>query len=96
MTSAAEFFFTATVDTAKFADVAPDATTTLAGTIARCGSELLNVTVAPPLGAAEVNVIVAVVDVPPTTVVRSSTSVASEEAIVAGVTVNVVVLVTPA
>jgi hypothetical protein len=91
----AAFFFTATVDTGKLADVAPGATTTLGGTVASCPSELVKVTVAPPPGAADVNVTVPVVDV------RADDARAIERKRCerrrdcgGGVTVNVVVLVT--
>ena len=73
---------------------APAGTTTFAGAGTSNGLELASATVAPPAGAAAVSVTVAMNDVPPTTVARSSASVASEVA-AAGVTVNTALLLLP-
>ena len=75
-------------------DVVPAVTTTLAGTDARLGIELVNVTTAPPLDAGALNVTVPVAGIPPFTLAGLSVSVASAGAD-AGLTMNVVVLVTP-
>jgi hypothetical protein len=61
------FAVTAEVLTPKFTLGAPADTVTLAGTETTDVFELLNVTKAPPLGAAAVNVIVPCAVVPPTT-----------------------------
>jgi hypothetical protein len=63
----AVFALTAEVLTPKFTLEAPADTVTLAGTETTDVFELLNVTKAPPLGAAAVNVIVPCAVVPPTT-----------------------------
>ena len=60
---------TAPVVTVNVAVVAPAATITLAGTCAAVELLLLNVTVAPPVGAAPLKVTVPVADAPPVTLV---------------------------
>ena len=60
---------TAVVVMEKFALSAPAATVTLAGTLATVVVLLDSVTIAPPVGAAEVNVAVPVLAAPPTTLV---------------------------
>jgi hypothetical protein len=87
------FFFVAVVVTANVLDVVPAATRILAGTDARAGFVLLSATTAPPLGAGALNVTVPVAESPPFTLVGLSVSVASAGAD-AGLTMNVVVLVT--
>lgn len=52
----------------KVLKVVPDATVTLAGTLATLLSELVTVTAAPPAGAALASVTVPVDEIPPTTV----------------------------
>jgi hypothetical protein len=53
------------VFTANVADVAPAATGTVAGTVATAALALVNLTVAPPAGAAAVSVTVPVEFAPP-------------------------------
>jgi hypothetical protein len=86
------FAATAPVFTAKVALVAPAATVTLAGTVA-AALLLDNATVAPPCGAAPLNVTVPVDALPPTTLVGLSESVESVTAdgVPLGVTVRVAV-----
>lgn len=57
------------LDTVNVAVVAPAATVTLPGTVAREVLLLVSVTTAPPAGAAELNVTVPVEEAPPTTLV---------------------------
>jgi len=61
------FAVTAEVVTLKVAVEAPAATVTLAGTAATDGLALLKLTMAPPLGAPPVKVIVPCDELPPTT-----------------------------
>jgi len=61
------FAATGVVVTANVTEVAPAATVTLAGTCAAAVLLLDSVTIAPPVGAAWVNVTVPVDEVPPTT-----------------------------
>ena len=77
--------------TVNFAEVAPAATVTLAGTLS-AGPELLNATTAPPAGASPVNVTLLVVDVFPP-MIELGDSVTDES--VAGTTVAVADLLTP-
>lgn len=88
---------TALVVTVNVAAVAPAATVTLAGTRAAAVLLLESTTIAPPAGAAPLNVTVPVEDcTPPTTLVGFSVS---EERVgaggAAGVTVSEADLVTP-
>jgi hypothetical protein len=80
------------VVTGKVADLAPTATTTLAGTVAFAVLELVSVTVAPPVGAGPFNVTVAVGIWPRVTLVRSSVV---ENAWSVGATVCVAVFEVP-
>lgn len=85
---------TEAVVTVNVAVVAPAATVTLAGTAAIAVLALLNVTTAPPLGAALLNVTVPCEELPPVTVVGFSVT---EERLAGGggcVTVSVALLVT--
>ena len=95
------FAVTAEVVTAKFTLEAPAATVTLAGTAATDGFALLRLTRAPPLGAPLVNVTVpcAAVVLPPTTelgLTLTPERLAAAGGVDAGVTVSVVVRLTPA
>src|SRR5271169_569141 len=80
------------VVTGKVADVAPAATTTLAGTVASVVLELVRVTVAPPVGAGPFNVTVAVGVWPRGTLGRSSVV---KNAWIEGETVSVAVFEVP-
>ena len=88
------------VDTVKVADVAPAGTVIFAGTDTAFRFELVNEMLAPPAGAGADSVIVAVADVPPTTVdgaMAIPTSAAGPGGGGdGGVTVKVVVCATPA
>jgi hypothetical protein len=83
---------TALVVIVKVALVAPDATVTLAGTVAAAVLPLVKVTVAPGAGAAAVKVTVPCDELPPTTLLGFSVS---ELAAVAAATVSVAGCVTP-
>jgi hypothetical protein len=83
---------TALVITENVAVVAPAATVTLAGTCAAVVLLLVNPTVAPPVGAAPLNVTVPVDDVPPVTLVGFRETEDNDTA-AAGFTVSVAVLV---
>lgn len=87
--------FVAAVLTANVLDVVPAAMVTLAGAAADAVFELANAMTAPPEGAAAVSVTVALLEEPPATREGLSDSVESAAA-GGGVTVNVVVFVTPA
>ena len=81
------------VVTEKVADVAPAATVTLAGTCAAVVLLLVRVTVAPPVGAAALNVSVPVEEVPPVTVAGLTATDDKVTVEAGGVTVNVAVFV---
>ena len=85
---------TAVVAAVKLAVVAPCATVTLPGTVAAVWL-LLSVTVNPPTGAALVSVTVPCEDVPPATLVGFSDTADNDAGGGGGVTVSVVVRVTP-
>jgi len=85
----------AAVLTTNVFDVAPAATTTLAGTDASAGLELPSSTVAPPAGAGALSRTVPVTELPALTRVELSVSEARVVETAAGLTVNVVVLVAP-
>ena len=80
------------VVTWKVALVAPAATVTLAGTCAAVVLLLVNPTVAPPVGAAPLNVTVPVDEVPPATLVGFTVT-EDKDTDAAGFTVSVAVLV---
>src|SRR6478736_2511045 len=82
------------VVTGNVAVVAPAATTTLDGTPTSVVFELRNATIAPPAPAGAESVTRPLVDVPPTILVLVSVTPVSTGAM-AGITVNVVALVTP-
>ena len=88
---------TAEVVTVKVAVDVPAATVTLAGTAATDGFALLRLTSAPPLGAALVNVIVPFEVLPPTTEVGLTLTAErlADDGVGTGVTVSVVVRLTP-
>lgn len=79
--------------TVKVADVAPCGTVTEAGTLATEGFELTSITEAPPLGAADVRVIVPVADWPLVSEVLLTVSLLADG--VGGVTVTLNVALTP-
>lgn len=79
--------------TGKVADVAPCGTVTEAGTLAAEGLELRSITTAPPLGAADVRVIVAVADWPLVSEVLLTVSLLAVGP--GGVTVTLKVALTP-
>ena len=83
---------TALVVIVKVALVAPDATVTLAGTVAAAVLLLVKVTVAPDAGAAAVKVTVPCDGLPPTTLLGLSVT---ELAAAAAATVSVAGSVTP-
>lgn len=85
----------AAVLTANVFDVAPAATTTLAGTDATAGLELASITVAPPAGAGALSRTVPVTELPSLTRVGLSVSDARTAETAAGLTVKIVVLVAP-
>ncbi len=78
---------TAAVVTVKVPETAPASIVTLAGTAAATGAELVRLTLAPPAGAATVNVTVPVEGVPPTTAVGATLN--AETAGSTGLTVSV-------
>jgi len=88
------FLFRGAVVTVNVLDVAPSGTRMLAGTEPSEGFELVSVTTAPPPGAGAASVIVPMDVAPPTTLAGLSASVASADA-GPGLTVNVIVFVTP-
>lgn len=79
--------------TEKVADVAPFGTVTEAGTLAAEGLELTSITTAPPLGAADVRVIVPVADWPLVSEVLLTVSLLAVG--VCGVTVTLKVALAP-
>ena len=85
---------TAVVVIVKFAEVAPAATITLAGTLATALLLLERVTAAPPAGAAAVSVTVPCEELPPTTLVRLRVS-DDRVALLGVVTVSNAVFVAP-
>jgi hypothetical protein len=82
--------------TVNAALVAPAGTVTGVGTVATAVLLLATVTVAPPNGAAELSVIVAVDELPPETEAALSTSEATDGPVANGLTVSTADLVTPA
>jgi len=86
---------TAVVVMEKLALSAPAATVTLAGTLATVALVLDKVTMAPPVGAAAVNVTVPVLPVPPTTLAGLTVTEDKVGAAGTGLTVSTAVRVTP-
>src|SRR5216117_4134702 len=86
---------TAVVVMEKFALSAPAATVTLAGTLATVALVLDKVTMAPPVGAAAVNVTVPVLPVPPTTLAGLTVTEDKVGAAGTGLTVSTAGRVTP-
>jgi hypothetical protein len=82
--------------TVKVALVAPAATVTSAGTDAAVVLLLATATAAPPAGAGELSVTVAVDEAPPETVAGLSASEATDGPVANGFTVSVADFVTPA
>jgi hypothetical protein len=86
---------TPVVPIAKFALSAPAATVTFAGTLATVALLLDSATLAPPMGAAVVNVTVPVAGAPPTTLVGLTVTVDKLGPAAAGLTVSAAVRETP-
>src|SRR5262249_7226949 len=86
---------TPVVPIAKVALSAPAAMVTLAGTLATVALLLDSATLAPPLGAAVVNVTVPVAEVPPTTLVGLAVTADKLGPAAAGLTVSTAVRETP-
>src|SRR5262249_56696504 len=86
---------TPVVPIAKVALSAPATTVTLAGTLATVALLLDSATLAPPLGAAVVNVTVPVAEAPPTTLVGLTVTEDTLGPAAAGLTVSTAVRATP-